>query len=53
MEDHIRGGSGVIVTRFNYHRPKWFGGFFGAPNTHNHSGFCSYDAEEMKRLITP
>jgi hypothetical protein len=47
--DAITGG--VKVTRFNYNRPKWFGGFFGDPLNHNKSGNCIYNEEEMKPLL--
>jgi hypothetical protein len=45
MEERLREPSGSVVTRFNYHRPKWFGGFFGDPNNHNKSGNCRYGPE--------
>ena len=34
---------GAVVIRFNYHRPKWFGGFFGHAKDHNNVGNCRYN----------
>ena len=45
--------SGTVVTRFNFNRPKWFGGFFGFTRRHNQPGNCLYDAEAMGRVISP
>jgi len=44
---------GVLITRFNYNRPKWFGGFFGDPKNHNKPGNCVYDPEAMNKIIAP
>lgn len=44
---------GTVITRFNYNRPKWFGGFFGDPDKHNKNGNCCYDSEAMNSIITP
>jgi hypothetical protein len=44
---------GTVITRFNYNRPKWFGGFFGEPSKHNTSGNCVYDKDAMARVISP
>lgn len=43
---------GTTITRFNYNRPKWFGGFFGHPIKHNRPGNCVYDAETLSRVIS-
>lgn len=45
--------TGTVITRFNYNRPKWFGGFFGHPGKHNTSGNCCYDADALARVISP
>lgn len=45
--------TGTTITRFNYHRPKWFGGFFGFSYRHNQPGNCTYDADAVGRIITP
>jgi len=53
MEERLNNsGFGVVITRFNYNRPKWFGGFFGSPAHHNKSGNCHYNEEEMRPLLT-
>ena len=44
---------GTTITRFNYHRPKWFGGFFGFAYRHNQPGNCQYDTDAVTRMITP
>jgi hypothetical protein len=51
MQDQLRGGT--EVTRFNYNRPKWFGGFFGFDNKHNTTGNCRYDAAAMGAVLSP
>ena len=51
MEDRI--SRGTTITRFNYNRPKWFGGFFGWPYKHNLPGNCLYDPETVSRIISP
>ena len=51
MEDRLRGARGVVVTRFNYHRPKWFGGFFGFAKNHNSPGNVKYEVENMGSII--
>jgi len=50
MDDRLN--RGTTITRFNYNRPKWFGGFFGWPYKHNLPGNCSYDAEAVSRIIS-
>lgn len=44
---------GTVITRFNYNRPKWFGGFFGEPSKHNTTGNCTYDKDAMARVLSP
>lgn len=51
MNEQLQGKT--VVTRFNYHRPKWFGGFFGPPNMHNKPGHCTYDPEAMRDVLSP
>lgn len=54
MDERLRGISGgIVITRFNYNRPKWFGGFFGDPQNHNKAGNCKYSAEDMASIIKP
>jgi hypothetical protein len=59
VEEKIKDNSGSLITRFNYNRPKWFGGFFGNPKDHNKSGNCKYTSEvvlspeELNKLIEP
>ena len=61
MEERLNQPTGAVVTRFNYHRPKWFGGFFGEPVNHNKSGNCTYppaltdviSAENLNKLVEP
>lgn len=48
----MRQRTGTVVTRFNYHRAKWFGGFFGGVEIHNKSGGCAYSSE-LSSIITP
>ena len=45
--------SGTTITRFNYNRPKWFGGFFGFHYRHNQPGNCQYDADAVGRIASP
>mgnify|MGYP000985909278 FL=1 len=56
MQDFLSSSNtsqGVVITRLNYNRPKWFGGFFGSPEKHNKSGNCVYDANAMAKIISP
>lgn len=61
MDEPLNRPSGAVVTRFNYHRAKWFGGFFGNPKYHNKPGNCVYSeqltsiisAENLNKLVEP
>lgn len=43
LEEKLIGENGPLITRLNYIRPKWFGGMFGKPESHNKAGNCRYN----------
>jgi hypothetical protein len=45
LDDEV--GKENQITCFNYNRPKWFGGFFGASKYHNKAGNCKYNIENI------